>query len=70
MGIVAKKWGEFGDFKGNLDARQDSEALKQSVYASLKRIHPATSPKSVMAKSKKGKTKSLSEMFDDAKDGK
>ncbi|MBT3297569.1 hypothetical protein HN385_01450 [archaeon] len=35
MGLVAKKWGYFGDFENNLGARQDSVG-KESVMMSLK----------------------------------
>lgn len=35
MGLVAKKWGNYSDFKLNLSARQDSKA-QESVMASLK----------------------------------
>jgi hypothetical protein len=67
MGIVAKQWGQFGDFKENLGARQSKKSVKDSVYKSLRFIPDAPSSKSVMATSKRGKTKSLSTMFDDAK---
>ena len=42
MGIVAKKWGYFGDFEQNLSARQDSNGIN-SVMASLK-LAPGVNP--------------------------
>lgn len=35
MGLVAKKWGNYGDFENNLSARQDEKGIA-SVMASLK----------------------------------
>lgn len=73
MGIVAKHWGKFGDFKENLGARQDSKSIRESVYNSLRYIDDASVVHSVVTKpegkksTKSRLTKSLSEMFDDAK---
>lgn len=41
MGIIARYWGQFGDFKQNLNSRQDSGGQK-SVMASLRHV-PAAS---------------------------
>ena len=46
MGIIAKYWGEFDDFKSNLDARHDSKKVKDSVYHSLRYIPDDKSPSS------------------------
>lgn len=43
MGIIAKHWGQFGDFDGNLKARQD-DSDRKSVYASLRYVNPALPP--------------------------
>ena len=67
MGIVAKTWGRFGDFKDNLDARQDDPVLKDSVYASI-RFVGGDATKSTATSRTSRKTKSLSEMYKDAKD--
>ncbi|MFH1917244.1 MAG: hypothetical protein ABIJ21_08345 [Nanoarchaeota archaeon] len=67
MGIVAKTWGRFGDFKDNLDARQDDPALKDSVYASI-RFVGGDATKSTVTSHTSRKTTSLSEMYKDAKD--
>ncbi|MCX6707293.1 MAG: hypothetical protein NT001_04090 [Candidatus Woesearchaeota archaeon] len=48
MGIIARYWGQFGDFKQNLSSRQDP-AAQQSVMASLRYVPPAaTGSKSQM----------------------
>ncbi|MFH1589816.1 MAG: hypothetical protein ABIB43_04585 [archaeon] len=63
MGIVAKKWGKFSDFKDNLSARHDSDGVKDSVYKSIAFVDVDSSPNSVVKTTKKGtKTKPLSEM--------
>lgn len=38
MGIVAKKWGQFGDYKDNLNARQTDPNVIGGVYKSLENI--------------------------------
>ncbi|MBU0666832.1 MAG: hypothetical protein ABIC91_05890 [Nanoarchaeota archaeon] len=48
MGVVAKHWGEFGDFKSNLSARQNDPTVRKSVYDSLRFIHDDLSDKSVV----------------------
>lgn len=55
MGLVAKKWGKFGDFKTNLAARQDGENI-ETVMKSLRAVSVALpeSPKSTYDK-KSGK---------------
>jgi len=59
MGLIAKNWGQFGDFKDNLSARQ-SESERETVYSSLKLVDKDTSPNSVITKkSKSKKTKPL-----------
>ena len=68
IGIVAKYWGQYSDFKDNLSARQDDPSIKESVYHSLRVIPENNSDYSVLSKkSIDKKTKSLSKMFDDAK---
>ena len=52
MGLVAKHWGQYGDFTKNLSARQDDEDAN-SVYGSLRFIDGDPSAKSVV----KGVTK-------------
>jgi hypothetical protein len=38
MGIVAKKWGQFGDYKTNLGARQTDPNVVSKVYTSIDNI--------------------------------
>jgi len=38
MGLIAKSWGEYGDFKDSLDARHDDKSVKKSVHTSLRHI--------------------------------
>jgi hypothetical protein len=66
MGIAAKTWGKFGDFKDNLDSRQDDDTLKESVYASI-RFVGGDDTKSRTTTRTSRKTRSLSEMYNDAK---
>lgn len=45
MGIVAKRWGEFGDFKENLSARQTDPSVVSGVYHSIRYVpDAATAP--------------------------
>ena len=41
MGIVAKKWGQFGDFKGNLSARQTDPNVVSAVHHSIRYVPDA-----------------------------
>ena len=41
MGLIAKRWGHFGDFEDNLSARHDASE-SASVYASLRHVPAAT----------------------------
>lgn len=60
MGLIAKHWGEYGDFKKSLDARHDDTDVKKSVYTSLRHIDTDPSAKSVMPKASRSKlTKNL-----------
>ncbi|MDO8516899.1 MAG: hypothetical protein Q7S33_02130 [Nanoarchaeota archaeon] len=59
IGLIAKQWGEFSDFKLSMDARHDDPSLKDSVYKSLRHIDADPAPTSVMAKTGSVKTKSL-----------
>lgn len=47
IGLIAKNWGEYGDFKKNLSSRQD-EADQNSVYQSLRYVPDKTSTESVV----------------------
>ncbi len=38
MGIIAKHWGQYGDFKGSMDARQTDPAVISAVHNSLRFI--------------------------------
>ena len=67
IGLIAKKWGHYADFKENLSARQEDDSVKDSVYASLRIIGKDMSTKSVVDTSSKKKTKPLSELPDDKK---
>ena len=61
MGLIAKHWGEYGDFTKNLDARHDDSKLKATVHKTLRFIDVDPVATSVLLKdpSKSGKTKSL-----------
>jgi hypothetical protein len=48
IGIVAKKWGQFGDFQENLGARQESASAQQSVYNSIRSVPDGGATNSVM----------------------
>jgi len=62
MGLVAKQWGEFKDFKENLSARQDEDEAK-TVYSSLRFVDGDPSAKSVVSgKNLTKRTMSLSEL--------
>lgn len=67
MGIVAKYWGQFSDFKKNLSARQDSKAVKDSAYHSIRFVADDKDTSSKTMKDKSSAKASLSKMFDDAK---
>ncbi|MFH1182290.1 MAG: hypothetical protein V1702_04985 [Candidatus Woesearchaeota archaeon] len=63
MGIVAKKWGQFGDFKDNLSARQTDPNVVDGVYRSLRFITEDGSTGSVRNKTlPPGKTISLKKL--------
>ena len=49
MGIVAKHWGQYGDFSVNLSARQPNSSVQNSVHHSLRYIPNKTGSKSVLA---------------------
>jgi hypothetical protein len=51
MGLIAKQWGEYGDFSTSLDARHDDSSVKAGVHKSLRFIDANPSAKSVMKKS-------------------
>lgn len=60
MGLIAKHWGEYGDFTRNLDARHDDSDLKKTVHGTLRFIDVDPKPKSMLLKSPgSSKTKSL-----------
>jgi len=62
MGLIAKNWGEFDDFTGNLSARQDSKTAA-SVYSSLRYVDASKSVNSMKTgKTATKKTMSLSKM--------
>lgn len=42
MGIVAKKWGQFGDFKDNLSARQTDPNVVSAVFHSIRYVPDAS----------------------------
>jgi len=50
-GIIAKTWGEFGDFQKSLSARQDPENIEK-VMKSLKLVEGAKTPSKVLGGSK------------------
>ncbi len=52
MGLIAKHWGEYGDFSKSLDARHDDSTLKASVHRSLRHIDADPPTKSMMTKGK------------------
>ena len=54
MGIVAKKWGYFGDFKDSLSARHPSSTTRSAVYRSLRFIRDASGVNSVIDRSLPG----------------
>jgi len=47
MGLVAKHWGEYGDFTKSLDARHDDASVKDAVHHTLRHVDSDPSPKSV-----------------------
>jgi hypothetical protein len=49
MGIVAKHWGQFGDFDKNISARHDA-STKASVYASIRHIPDSKATASVISR--------------------
>jgi hypothetical protein len=49
MGLIARRWGEYGDFTANLNARHDDPLLKASVHRSLRSIDADPSVNSVMS---------------------
>lgn len=62
LGLIAKKWGEYEDFKKSLDARHDDDEVKKSVHTSLRHVEADPSAKSVTASRKVSKrTKPLTE---------
>lgn len=68
IGLVAKDWGEYKDFKENLSARQPDPAVREEVYESIRYVGDKDATKSrVTASRKSGKTTSLSEMYSGAK---
>jgi hypothetical protein len=63
LGLIAKTWGEYGDFKDSLDARHDDKSLKESVYHSLRYVDDKPSDLSVLVKTDSmKKSKSLMDM--------
>jgi hypothetical protein len=61
MALIAKKWGEFGDFKKNISARQD-ESERNAVYSSVRHVVDeiaGDNSVTVKAKSTTRKTKPL-----------
>ncbi|MFH1174409.1 MAG: hypothetical protein V1725_04705 [archaeon] len=54
MGLIAKKWGQYGDFSSNLSARHDDDDAI-SVHKSLRHVDPGTATKSVTHASKSAK---------------
>lgn len=48
MGLIAKHWGEYGDFTKSLDARHDDPSVKKGVHHSLRHIDADPPVKSVM----------------------
>src|SRR3989338_3631701 len=50
MGLIAKHWGEYGDFSKNLNARQKSSRIKASVHQSLRHIDTNPGAKSVITR--------------------
>ncbi|MFH1585895.1 MAG: hypothetical protein ABIB79_03950 [archaeon] len=61
IGLIAKNWGEYEDFKLSLDARHDDPTLKSSVHTSLKHIDDNPPAMSVMVKTGSKLTKSLAD---------
>jgi len=61
MGLIARQWGQYGDFSKSLDARHDDSGLKASVHKSLRHVDGDPSVNSVVSRrSKESKlTKSL-----------
>ena len=51
IGLIAKHWGEYNDFKKSLDARHDDSGVKASVHASLRHIDTDPVTTSVVKKS-------------------
>ena len=66
LGIIAKSWGQYGDFTKNMSGRQEEGEVK-SVHHSLRHMPDAGGAKSVTRTKASKKTRSLSEMFDAAK---
>lgn len=60
IGLIAKQWGEYSDFKDSLSARHSKDYVKDAVYNSLRFVDEDKSMKSVlMDKKTKSKTMSL-----------
>ncbi len=64
MGLIAKKWGQYGDFTGSLDARHDDSSLKASVHKSLRHVDVDRSAKSVVSGRSRSKSRATKSLLD------
>ena len=64
IGLIAKQWGEFGDFGSSLSSRQIDPNVRASVYHSLRHIADPSATNSVMDRSASKKSIPLDKLVE------